>query len=139
MGLRAVEKVRFARGTTRKSRWCAVDHRVTDWVSRSSSCDEEFEVVIMIAGCDRRDAWVGLSPDLKTITSEPTVGKGNTINENEMALFSECMQSCAQKVLDTADIVRDAIYRQLRCPASFLSTLCDRGFGLSRVVLHPTR
>ena len=55
----------------------------------------------MIAGCDRRDAWVGLSPDLKTITSEPTVGKGNTINESEMALFSECMQSCARKVLDT--------------------------------------
>ena len=24
-----------------------------------------------------------------------------------MALFSECMQSCARKVLDTADIVRD--------------------------------
>ncbi len=24
-----------------------------------------------------------------------------------MALFSECMQSCAQRVLDTADIVRD--------------------------------
>jgi len=63
--------------------------------------NEEFEVVIMIAGCDRRDAWVGLSPDLKTITSEPTVGKGNTINESEMALFSECMQSCARKVLDT--------------------------------------
>ena len=63
--------------------------------------NEEFEVVIMIAGCDRRDAWVGLSPDLKTITSEPTVGKGNTINESEMALFFECMQSCAQKVLDT--------------------------------------
>ena len=54
--------------------------------------NEEFEVVIMIAGCDRRDAWVGLSPDLKTITSEPTVGKGNTINESEMALFFECMQ-----------------------------------------------
>ena len=29
-----------------------------------------------------------------------------------MALFSERMQSCARKVLDTADIVRDAIYRQ---------------------------
>jgi hypothetical protein len=40
---------------------------------------EEFEVVIMILGCDRRDAWVGLSPDLKTITSEPRVGKGKTI------------------------------------------------------------
>src|SRR3984957_20410529 len=52
-------------------------------------------------GCDRRDAWVGLSPDLKTITSEPTVGKGNTINESEMALFFECMQSCARKGLDT--------------------------------------
>ena len=30
-----------------------------------------------------------------------------------MALFSECMQSCARKVLDTADIVRDAIFHQL--------------------------
>jgi hypothetical protein len=37
----------------------------------------------------------------KTITSEPTVGKGNTINESEMALFFECMQQCARKVLDT--------------------------------------
>ena len=37
MGLRAVEKVRFARGTARKSRWCAVEHRVIDWASRSSS------------------------------------------------------------------------------------------------------
>jgi hypothetical protein len=54
----------------------------------------------MIAVRDRRDAWVGLSPDLKTITSEPTVGKGNTIYESEMALFFECMQ-CARKVLDT--------------------------------------
>jgi len=26
------------------------------------------------------------------ITSEPTVGKGNTFNESEMALFSECIQ-----------------------------------------------
>ena len=47
MGLRANEKVRFARGTARKSRWCAVEHRVIDWVSRSSFT-EEFEVVIMI-------------------------------------------------------------------------------------------
>ena len=37
MGLRAVEKVRFARGTARKSPWCAVEHRVIDWASRSSS------------------------------------------------------------------------------------------------------
>jgi hypothetical protein len=30
-----------------------------------------------------------------------------------MALFYECMLKCAQKLLDTADIVRDAIFRQL--------------------------
>jgi hypothetical protein len=30
-----------------------------------------------------------------------------------MALFFECMQLCALKVLDTADIVRDAMLRQL--------------------------
>jgi hypothetical protein len=46
MGLRAVEKFRFARGRARTSRWCAVEHRVIDWVSRSPS--GEFEVVIMI-------------------------------------------------------------------------------------------
>ena len=49
MGLCAVEKVRFARGTARTSRWCEVEHRVIDWVSRSSY-KEEFEVVIMIEG-----------------------------------------------------------------------------------------
>jgi hypothetical protein len=59
MGLRAGEKVRFARGTARTSRWCAVKHREIDWASRSSN--EEFEVVIMIAVRDRRDAWVGPS------------------------------------------------------------------------------
>jgi len=31
-----------------------------------------------------------------------------------MALFSECMLECARKVLDTADIVRDACFRQLQ-------------------------
>jgi hypothetical protein len=30
-----------------------------------------------------------------------------------MALFFECMQQCAQKVLDTADIVREAILQQM--------------------------
>jgi len=33
MGLRAVERVQFARGTTLTSPWCAVDHREIDWVS----------------------------------------------------------------------------------------------------------
>ena len=34
-------------------------------------------------------------------------------NKSEMALFSECTDRYAQKLLDTADIVRDAIFRQL--------------------------
>jgi hypothetical protein len=38
--------------------------------------------------------------------------KSNTFNESEMALFFECMQSCARKVLDTADIVREACLRK---------------------------
>ena len=63
----------------------------------------------MIAVADRRDAWVGLNPDPKRLRSEPTVGKATTINESEMALFHECTRQCAQKDLDTADIVRDAI------------------------------
>ena len=29
-----------------------------------------------------------------------------------MALFYECMLKCARKLLDTADIVRDAIFHQ---------------------------
>jgi hypothetical protein len=38
-----------------------------------------------------------------------------------MALFFECMQSCARIVLDTAEIVRDAMLRQLRSLASAMS------------------
>jgi transposase len=37
MELWAVNKVQFARGRARTSRWCAVQHRVIDWVSRSPS------------------------------------------------------------------------------------------------------
>jgi hypothetical protein len=49
-------------------------------------------------------------PDLKTITSESTVGKANPSTRAKWRF--ECMQQCAQKVLDTADIVREAILQQ---------------------------
>ena len=62
--LRAWGRILRARGTTWTSRWCEVKHRVIDWVSRSLLAGE-FEVVIMIEVVDRRDAWVGLSPDLE--------------------------------------------------------------------------
>jgi len=47
MGLRAGEKVRFARGTTWTSLWCEVKHRVIDW-GIPLPFTGEFEVVIMI-------------------------------------------------------------------------------------------
>ncbi len=47
MGLRAVDEVRFARGTARKSLWCAIEHRENDWASRSPFAGE-FELAIMI-------------------------------------------------------------------------------------------
>ena len=39
-------------------------------------------------------------------------------NKSEMALFSECTERYAQNMLDTADIVREAIFQQLWRPAS---------------------
>ena len=49
-------------------------------------------------------------------------------NKSEMALFSECTDRYAQNMLDTADIVREAILQQLARGRSFapLST----GFNL---------
>ena len=53
-------------------------------------------------------------PDLNIDYERAWVGRKATASyESEMALFYECMLKCARKVLDTADIVREAIYRQL--------------------------
>jgi hypothetical protein len=70
----------------------------------------------MIAVRDRRDAWVGPSsrPEYGLRASLGWWSKCNSFNESEMALFYECMLKCARKLLDTADIVSEAIYRQLR-------------------------
>jgi hypothetical protein len=54
-------------------------------------------------------------------------GNGNSFNESEMALFYECMRCVLKKLLDTADIVRDAVlYRRsaetsVRCRNSVTS------------------
>jgi hypothetical protein len=45
---------------------------------------------------------------------------GNTFNESELARSSECTDQYAQKVFDTADIVRDAMLRQLRSVGLFI-------------------
>ena len=51
------------------------------------------------------------SPNLKN-DYERACGWYGHFNKSEMALFSECTDGVA-KLLDTADIVREAIYRQL--------------------------
>jgi hypothetical protein len=53
-------------------------------------------------------------PDLSGLRASLVGWKRQPINESEMALFSECSLQYARKVLDTADIVREAIYRQSR-------------------------
>jgi hypothetical protein len=48
----------------------------------------------------------------RLIASEPWLDR-HIFNESEMARSSECTDSYAQKVLDTADIVREAMFQQL--------------------------
>ena len=57
------------------------------------------------------------SPHLKN-DYERACGWYGHFNKSEMALFSECTDRYAQKLLDTADIVREAIYHQLMLPNS---------------------
>ncbi len=49
------------------------------------------------------------SPHLKN-DYERACGWYGHFNKSEMALFSECTDRYAQKLLDTADIVREAIF-----------------------------
>jgi hypothetical protein len=51
------------------------------------------------------------SPNLKK-DYKRALGLYGNFNKSEMALFSECMHRYAQKLLDTADIVREAMLRQ---------------------------
>src|SRR5450755_4493101 len=53
------------------------------------------------------------NPNLKN-DYERACGWYGHFNKSEMALFSECTDRYAQKMLDTADIVREAMFQQLR-------------------------
>ena len=69
-------------------------------------------------------------PDLNIDYERAWVGRANATasNESEMALFSECMLKCARKLLDTADIVREAMFQQLNgCKKLQLFALARRG------------
>ena len=52
-------------------------------------------------------------PNLKN-DYERACGWYGHFNESEMALFSECTDRYARNILDTADIVREAISHPLR-------------------------
>jgi len=45
-----------------------------------------------------------------------------------MALWFECMLSCAPNLIDTADIVREAIFQQLCCFVRRASLLREQRF-----------
>ncbi len=70
MELRAGTKVRFARGTARKSPWCAREHRAIDW-GVPLLLTEEFELVIMIEVAIEEMHGSDRYSDLKRITNEP--------------------------------------------------------------------
>src|SRR6185437_2104286 len=57
------------------------------------------------------------------ITSEPLVGTATSSSRAKMALFPECRLTCAQNMLDSADIVREGIYRQLTPSSDLLHDL----------------
>jgi hypothetical protein len=50
--------------------------------------------------------------DLKLDYERALVGMAIFSNRAKWRSFSECMPPCAQKELDTPDIVRDGIFRQ---------------------------
>jgi len=83
-------------------------------MGRPAPFHRESELLIMIAVV-RPKRCMGRTerPDLNFDCERALVGTAILI-ESEMALFYECMLKCAEKLLDTADIVREAIFRQLR-------------------------
>jgi hypothetical protein len=71
---------------------------------------EEFELVIMIELRPKRCMGRTEFPDPERITTRALVGPAIFSSRAKWRSSSECMPSCARKVLDTADIVREAIY-----------------------------
>jgi hypothetical protein len=55
---------------------------------------------------ERSKRWLGRTEFLNPNDSKRAqVGNAQTIHESEMALFYECIQQCARKPIDTADVV----------------------------------
>jgi len=78
-------------------------------MGRPAPFHRESELLIMIAVV-RPKRCMGRTerPDLNFDCERALVGTAILI-ESEMALFYECMLKCDRKLLDTADIVREAM------------------------------
>ena len=66
------------------------------------------------------------------IASEPWLER-HIFNGSEMALLSECQDSYARKVLDTADIVREAIYRQLAIETTEVNAILAQDYCIEHI------
>ena len=71
------------------------------------------EVVIMIAGCDRRDGWVGPRSDLRLIASEPWLDTALVQLERNGALHGVHAVVRSKKTLTPPTLSEIEIYRQL--------------------------
>jgi hypothetical protein len=90
---------------------CAVEHRAIDWASRSPS--RGVRTRNHDRSCDRRDAWVESKiSDLQLITTPALVGDWWGFEPfSARAKWRSSTSACGgvlEKVLDSADIVRDA-------------------------------
>ena len=70
---------------------------------------EEFELVIMIEWRPKRCMGRTEFPDLRGLRREPWLDRPFFSLRAKCRSSSECRASCSQKVLDTADIVREAM------------------------------
>src|SRR6516162_3718436 len=93
----------------------------------------------MIAGCDRRDGWVGPSSELETDCERALVGYGTCSTRAKWRSSRSACSSALQKELDTADIVREGILQQLRTEVAKLSGgLVEECWGLGGFKLQPS-
>jgi len=77
----------------------------------------------MIAGCDRRDGWVGPSSELETDCERALVGYGTCSTRAKWRSSRSACSSALQKELDTADIVRDGDLTSITSQASLRRTI----------------
>src|SRR5215471_8167658 len=137
MGLPAGETVRFARGTARTSPWCAVEHRVIDWASRSSF-REESEVVIMIAVVTEEMHGSDRDSDLKRLRASLS-WYGNSSTRAKWRSSSSASSSSLEKRLTGSALLERRCYARLTKARTALILILKSAAGDSISVLSRNR